>query len=96
MTLVTGRITPAIFDGFQNQDIVTALGPIQIGPRARYSLDCLAAPIHAGWTGRLETSVRNGFRRSLYLALGFWLARKLFHRETLTVDCMTRLRNAGF
>ena len=40
--------------------------------------------------------MRNGFRHGLYIAIGFWLARRLFHRETLMVDPMTRLRNAGF
>ncbi len=40
--------------------------------------------------------MRYGFRHSIYLALGFWLARRLFQRQTVVVDPMARLRSAGF
>jgi hypothetical protein len=35
-------------------------------------------------------------KRSLYFAIGFWLASRLFRRQTVIVDPLMRIRSAGF
>jgi hypothetical protein len=37
-----------------------------------------------------------GIKRTLYVAIGFWLARRLFRRQRLVIDPVTRMRCAGF
>lgn len=59
------------------------------------------SPIQKGQKGAAQSGgncaapVQTVMVKALYIALGFWLARSLFKRQSVRIDPLARLRNAG-